>query len=116
MLFWFFRVRVGVRIRDWRFIIVEGEVGEGVKFGIEEGLDEEVARGGGDAGDEGLRGAEEGVAAGEGAEVGDRGERGVEVEAVDVDELAELEAVGEDEVGVGVGEEDVGGVEGVGEV
>ena len=75
-------------------------MGEGVKFGIEEGLDEEVARGGGDAGDEGLRGAEEGVAAGEGAKVGDEGERGVEVEAVDVDELAELEAVGEDEIGV----------------
>ena len=91
-------------------------MGEGVKFGIEEGLDEEVARGGGDAGDEGLRGAEEGVAAGEGAKVGDEGERGVEVEAVDVDELAELEAVGEDEVGVKVGEEDVGGVKGVGEV
>lgn len=85
-------------------------------FGVGEGLDEELPGGGVDAGDERLRRAEEGVAAGEGADVGDGGEGGVEEEAVDVEELAELEAVGEDEVGVGVGEEDVGGVEGVGEV
>jgi len=83
---------------------------------VREGLDEKLAGGGGDASDEGLGGAEEGVAAGEGADGGDGGEGGVELETVDVDELAELEAVGEDEVGVGVGEEDVGGVEGVGEV
>ena len=79
-------------------------------------MDEEVAGGRGDASDERLRGADEGVATGEGAEAGDGGEGGVEEEAVDVDELAEVEAVGEDEVGVGVGELDVGGVEGVREL
>lgn len=40
----------------------------------------------------------------------------MEDEAVDVDELAEVEAVVEDEIDVAVGEGDVGGVEGVGEV
>lgn len=37
-------------------------------------------------------------------------------EAVEVDELAEVEAVGEDKFRVGVGEGDVGGVKGVGEL
>lgn len=56
------------------------------------------------------------MAAGEGADGGDRREGRIELETVDVNELAQLEAVGEDEVSVGVGEKDVGGVEGVGEV
>lgn len=58
------------------------------------------------------------MAAGEWAEAGGTGDGGVggEEEAVDVDEVAELESVGEDEVGVAVREGDVGGVEGVGEV
>lgn len=56
------------------------------------------------------------MAAGEGAEGGDRGEWGIEVEAVNVDELTNLETVREDEIGVRVREEDVGGVEGIGEV
>ncbi|KAI6690759.1 hypothetical protein NL676_027587 [Syzygium grande] len=47
--------------------------------------------------------------------VGDGGVRGEE-EAVEVDEVAELEAIGEDKVRVAVGEGDVDGVEGVGEV
>ena len=46
---------------------------------------------------------------------GDVGDGRVEVEAVDVDEVAEVEAVVEDEIEVAVGEGDVGGVEGVGE-
>lgn len=45
-----------------------------------------------------------------------RKRRGIEVEAVDVGELAEVEAVGEDEVVVVVGEGDVGGVGGIGEL
>lgn len=105
-------------------VSVVGSVGVGVGeverervlCGIGEGLNEEVAGGRGDAGDKGFGGALEGVAAGEGAEGGDGGERGMEVEAVDVDKLAEVEAVGEDEVGVWVGEEYVGGVQGIGEV
>ena len=46
---------------------------------------------------------------------GDVGDGRVEVEAVDIDEVAEVEAVVEDEIEVAVGEGDVGGVEGVGE-
>lgn len=88
--------------------VIGEEEGERVVVGIREGLNEEVAGGGGDASDEGFGSSEEGVAAGEGAEGGDGGERGIEVEAVDVDELAELETVGEDKIGVGVREEDVG--------
>ena len=45
---------------------------------------------------------------------GDVGDGRVEVEAVDVDEVAEVEAVVEDEIEVAVGEGDVGGVEGGG--
>lgn len=56
------------------------------------------------------------MAASDRAEAGGLRDRGVEVEAVEVDELAELEAVGEDEVGVFFGEGDVGGVEGVGDL
>ena len=42
--------------------------------------------------------------------------RSVEVEAVEVDEVAELSAIGEDDVRVSIGEGDVGGVGGVGEL
>lgn len=84
--------------------------------GIRHRLDHELALGGGDSGDQRLRGTGEGVAPRDGADSGDAGDRGVEIEAVDVDELAELEAVGEDEIGVFIGEGDVGGVEGVGEL
>ena len=38
------------------------------------------------------------------------------MEAINVDKLAELEAVGEDQFGVAVGKGDVGGVEGIGEL
>lgn len=38
------------------------------------------------------------------------------MEAVNVDELAQLESVGENQFGVAVGEGDVGGVEGIGEL
>ena len=79
-------------------------------------LDHELALGGSDPGYEGVGGADEGEAAGDGAEGRGAGDGGVEEEAVEVDELAELEAVGEDEVGVAVREGDVGGVEGVGEL
>lgn len=40
----------------------------------------------------------------------------VEVETIYVDELAELETIGEDEIGVAVREGNVGGVEGVGKL
>lgn len=43
-------------------------------------------------------------------------ERRIEFEPVDVDELAELQSVCEDEIVVSVGEANVGGVEGVGEL
>ena len=46
---------------------------------------------------------------------GDVRDRRVKVESVDVDEVAEVEGVVEDEIEVAVGEGDVGGVEGVGE-
>lgn len=59
---------------------------------------------------------EAGVAAGEEAEVTKHGNRGGGLEAAHLDELAELEAVGEDEV-VEVGREgDVDGVGGVGDL
>lgn len=56
------------------------------------------------------------VAAGDWSDPGYAGNRGVKLEAVDVDELAELEAIVEDEIDVAVGEGDVGGVEGVREL
>lgn len=57
-----------------------------------------------------------GVAAGEEAEVTENGDRGGGLEAPGIDELADLEAVGEDEV-VEVGREgDEGGVGGVGDL
>lgn len=40
----------------------------------------------------------------------------LEMEALYVDELAELRAVGEDDIGVAVGEGDVSGVGGIGEL
>lgn len=54
-----------------------------------------------------------GPPAGEHVEAADKGDGGGGVEACDVDELAEVELAGADEVGVGVGDGDVGGVEGV---
>lgn len=50
------------------------------------------------------------------ADPADTRNRGIELEAVDIDELTELQAIREDEVDVAVGEADVGGVEGVGEL
>jgi len=47
---------------------------------------------------------------GEGVEAADEGDGGGGVEAGDVDELAKVELAGGDEVGVGVGDGDVGGV------
>lgn len=103
------------RCFKWSLIVaaaVVGEVeGEWIGGRIGEGLNEEMAGGVVDAGDERLGGSLEGVAAGEGADGGDGGERGVEVEAVDVDELAELEAVRENEIGVRVREKNVSRIE-----
>nr|KYP59035.1 Serine/threonine protein phosphatase 7 long form isogeny [Cajanus cajan] len=57
-----------------------------------------------------------GAAAGEGVEAADEGEGVRVVEAAHVHELAQLELVGADEVGVGVRDRDEGRVEGVGEL
>lgn len=57
------------------------------------------------------------MVSGDGAEANCAGEgRGIESEGVDVGELAEADAVGEDEVVVGIGEGDVGGVCGIGKL
>lgn len=56
------------------------------------------------------------MAAGDWADAANTGNGRVEVESIYIDELAELETIGEDEVGVAVREGDVGGVEGVGEL
>lgn len=57
------------------------------------------------------------VAAPNGAEVDGCGNwRGVKEEAIEVYKLAQLEAIGEYEISVAVGEGDVGGVEGIGKL
>lgn len=80
-------------------------------------MDYKSALGWGNLGDQWLGISNKRVAAGDGAEAecaGDR--RGIKLEAVDVGKLAELDAIGADEVVVGVGEGDVGGVGGIREL
>lgn len=59
---------------------------------------------------------DERVAAGKGPGADDDGDGGARVEAVEVDELAELELVAEDEIGLGEREGGVDGVGGVGDL
>jgi hypothetical protein len=62
------------------------------------------------------RGDDERVAAGERPRADHDGDGGGRVEAVDIDERAEVELVGADEVGLGQQEHGVDGVRGVGEL
>jgi hypothetical protein len=83
------------------------------------GLDDVAAGAGGSAGDEWLGAADAGEGSGgrHGAEPDGAGDGPGEAEAIEVDEVAdEVRARGEERVGVGVRELDVGGVEAVGEV
>jgi hypothetical protein len=82
-------------------------------------LDDVAAGAGGGAHDEGLGVADagEGSGGGHGAEADGEGDGAREAEAVEMDEVPdEVRARGEERVGVGGGQLDVGGVEAVGEV
>lgn len=56
------------------------------------------------------------MTAGDGADSGGAWDGSGEFEAFEVDKLAELETVGEDEICVALGEADVGGVKRVGDL
>lgn len=56
------------------------------------------------------------MTAGNWADAANTGNGRIEVEAIHIYELAKLEAIGEDEIGVAFRKGDIGGVEGVGEL
>lgn len=99
--------------------LVVGQVNrDGVNrvFGIGNRLNNELSVRSGNTCDQRLGGSYKCVSTSHWTDTGDTWNRGVEVEAFDVDKLAELEAIREYEFGVAVGERDVSGVERVGEL